>query len=227
MTGEGRLADQVFEWITAQILLGGLKPGQWISETEIAETLGVSRSPVHQALQGLSAGHLVTVVPRRGTMIADVDLRDVDEVYRARAFIDGEIARLAVLNAPDALPPKVKSATAELQASIGDIKRYFEATERFWGALHRHCGNSVLVDISVSLWRRSIPIRGVLLRQPGRQERTYESFAGVEEAVARHDAEAASLRTAELFDDIRMAMHEKWFMPVWDDVDSARALRSR
>src|SRR5690349_17261567 len=59
--GGDRLVDLVFAWIADQIVVGNLGPGQWISEITVAQELGVSRSPVHQALQALSALHVVSV----------------------------------------------------------------------------------------------------------------------------------------------------------------------
>src|SRR5262245_463565 len=90
------LADKVFAWLTEQIISGALRPGQWVSENELAETFGVSRSPVREALIGLAHDGLVEVRPGRGTIIAELDPREAEDLYRTRQLADAELVRLAI-----------------------------------------------------------------------------------------------------------------------------------
>lgn len=78
---------------------GSLLPGQWVREGPLAEQLGVSRTPVREALNALAAEGLVEIVRHRGARVASWTVRDVDEVYSLRALLEGEGARLAVTRA--------------------------------------------------------------------------------------------------------------------------------
>ncbi len=195
-TGE-RLTDQVFVWLTDQIVRGGLRPGEWISESRVAIELGVSRSPVHQALQVLAATRVVEVVPRRGTKIANPTAGEVEETYRAREFVDGEVTYLATRGRSPELSAQLLATTRALAKARGHSDLHFDLMERVWTLLRDACGNAALADASVMLGRRSIPIRGLLLRTPGVQEVTYSLAHELAQAVAAGDAGLARKKAIE------------------------------
>ncbi len=76
---------------------GSLPPGEWIREVQLAEALGVSRTPVREALYALAAEGMVEIVHNRGARVSAWTVHDVDEVYRLRALLEGEGARLAAV----------------------------------------------------------------------------------------------------------------------------------
>ena len=75
---------------------GSLAPGEWVREGALADALGVSRTPVREALNALAAEGVVEIVRHRGARVSPWTERDVDEVYRLRALLEGQAARLAV-----------------------------------------------------------------------------------------------------------------------------------
>jgi len=84
-----------YHWIRQEIAGGSLSPGEWIREGPLAETLGVSRTPVREALYALAAEGVVEIVHNKGARVSAWTVRDVDEVYNLRALLEGEGARLA------------------------------------------------------------------------------------------------------------------------------------
>lgn len=84
-----------YEAIKGRILEGGLLPGEALSESEWAEALGISRTPVREAIQLLAQEGLVEVFPKRGTLVARLSVRDVRESFELRQAIEGFAARLA------------------------------------------------------------------------------------------------------------------------------------
>lgn len=84
-----------YHWIRQEIAGGSLPPGGWIREGQLAEALGVSRTPVREALNALAAEGLVEIVHNRGARVSAWTVRDVDEVYSLRALLEGEGARRA------------------------------------------------------------------------------------------------------------------------------------
>ncbi|KNF09784.1 transcriptional regulator [Gottschalkia purinilytica] len=89
------LRDIVFETLREAILNGKLKPGERVMEVQLAETLGVSRTPVREAIRKLELEGLLVMIPRKGAYVADVSLKDVLDVLEIRALLEGLAASLA------------------------------------------------------------------------------------------------------------------------------------
>src|SRR5687768_14385357 len=86
--GKRTLADRVFEWLIEQIVTGNVRPGQWISEYEVASLLSMSRTPVRDAFRTFVRDGLLEPRHRRGTIIADLDAARVVDIYETRALND-------------------------------------------------------------------------------------------------------------------------------------------
>ena len=89
------LRDVVFENLREAILEGKLEPGQRLMEVQLAEQLGVSRTPVREAIRKLELEGLVVMLPRKGAYVADVSLKDIIDVLDIRSPVEGLAAYLA------------------------------------------------------------------------------------------------------------------------------------
>src|SRR5437762_1955430 len=89
------LQQQIHDRLLGRILRGELEPGERISPPEIAATLGVSITPVRDAVNQMAAEGLVTVTPRRGTIVSPVSIRDIEELYEIRLMIEPPAAEMA------------------------------------------------------------------------------------------------------------------------------------
>ena len=89
------LRDVVFENLREAILEGKLEPGQRLMEVQLAEQLGVSRTPVREAIRKLELEGLVVMLPRKGAYVADVSLKDIIDVLEIRSTLEGLAAYLA------------------------------------------------------------------------------------------------------------------------------------
>lgn len=83
------LRDVVFENLREAILEGKLKPGQRLMEVQLAEQLGVSRTPVREAIRKLELEGLVVMLPRKGAYVANMSLKDIMDVLEVRASLEG------------------------------------------------------------------------------------------------------------------------------------------
>jgi DNA-binding GntR family transcriptional regulator len=101
-----------YEAIKARILEGGLQPGEALSESEWAETIGISRTPVREAIQLLAQEGLVEVFPKRGTLVARLSVRDVRESFELRQAIEGFSAKLAAERRTDEQIAAMRAALA-------------------------------------------------------------------------------------------------------------------
>jgi DNA-binding GntR family transcriptional regulator len=146
------LANQVYGWLAEQVLTGTLRPGQWISENEIAAQVGVSRSPVREALRALAREGSVEILPRRGTRIADFTAADVDGLYRTRELVEPEMAGLAIGNLTAPEVATLEDLAEGLHKANGDVDVYYQSTEQLWLLLTDGCPNRTMADVCMMLW---------------------------------------------------------------------------
>jgi DNA-binding GntR family transcriptional regulator len=109
--------------IRADIADGTLAPGEWIREGPLAEMLGVSRTPVREALNALAAEGLVEIVRNRGARVCSWTVRDVGEVYSLRGLLEGEGARLAVERATPEVVDELRAQAEQFEAAAADLSR--------------------------------------------------------------------------------------------------------
>lgn len=139
-------SDAIFDALFRQIMSGELRPGDPLAEPEIARQLGVSRTPVREALDRLAERGLVTFHPNRRATVRALKLDELEHIYEVRELLEGHAARRACghLTAADF---KELDRLAR-QARRGDGRRYAEANYEFDLALHRtvaeRSGNPVL-----------------------------------------------------------------------------------
>src|SRR5436305_7797070 len=89
------LQQQIHDQLLGRILRRELEPGERISPPDVAAALGVSITPVRDAVNQMAAEGLVTVMPRRGTVVSPISIRDIEELYEIRLMIEPEAAELA------------------------------------------------------------------------------------------------------------------------------------
>ena len=104
------LQQQVHDRLLGRILRRELEPGERISPPEIAAALGVSITPVRDAVNQMAAEGLVTVTPRRGTVVSPVSIRDIEELYEIRLMVEPQAAEMAASRATETRSPGCRSS---------------------------------------------------------------------------------------------------------------------
>lgn len=89
------LRERILETIRDAILKGSLKPGEKVAEPELAERFGISRTPIREAFRQLESEGYLTVIPRKGAVVAALSEKDVDEFYAIKSILEGYAAELA------------------------------------------------------------------------------------------------------------------------------------
>ena len=151
------LAEFVTDRIADEIVSGGLPAGSRLTEMALAERLGVSRSPIREALRNLSREGLVDLIPRRGAQVASVSSEDAVQLYECRMLLEPEACRGAVpaLTDPDILI---------LQALLGDMRSADTGADMslFLAANHGYhrrwlhaCPNPILQELIELTWLRT------------------------------------------------------------------------
>ena len=189
------LATAAEDWITGQILRGRIKPGEKLAEVALAQQMGISRSPVREALRALSAQGLIIVEPRRGAFVAHLDAKHATDLYVCRLLIEPECVREAVDGLSEAAMAKLKEIFARMEAASegGHADAYVTALTDYNRELLEACPNRILFGHAESTWRSSLRYWGLMVRH----SRTYteESLRrnrNIHRAVLKRDGDKAA-----------------------------------
>ena len=201
--------EAVLDAIKRAILAGELRPGQSLVETELAQLLGVSKTPVREALKTLAGAGLVTMSAYRGATVRAIDPASAAAIYDLRLLLEPEAVRRAVAcGVAEAGPSQASpvqagcaSAHAALQASDAatDQAQRSLANREFHRALYLACGNSLLVKTLDDLCDQTALVSALSWEQaPSWQQEAAEHQAIL--AAARRGAatEAAALLRAHI-----------------------------
>jgi DNA-binding GntR family transcriptional regulator len=146
------VVDQVYTAIRERITSGSLARGARVHQEDLAEELGVSRTPVREALRRLAAEGLVEMRTNRGARVADVDQAGMRVSYEARTVIEPGAARLAAGQRLDEPLARMRAAVAAQRRSLRNVQRSFEANREFHLALAAASGNEFLSQFAERLW---------------------------------------------------------------------------
>jgi DNA-binding GntR family transcriptional regulator len=203
------VVDQVYEAIRERITSGSLPRGARVHQEDLAEELGVSRTPVREALRRLAAEGLVEMRTNRGARVADVDQAGMRVSYEARAVIEPGAARLAAGQRLEEPLARMRAAVAAQRRSLRNVQRSFEANREFHLALAAASGNEFLAQFADRLWVARIG-ETIYERQVETQERMLldvREHEQILEAIEAGDARRAeSLTRRHLADAMKRSM---------------------
>lgn len=175
------------------ILTGRLAPGTHLRQLELAAQMGISRTPLREALRKLEQEGLITALPRGRPRVALLDLDEAVQLYEIREVLDGLAARLAAQRAHEAHLLTLDRLLAQMEECVvrQDAHRWFTAHVAFHDGIFQASGNGRLQGMS-SVIRLSIQrFHPVLLTTPNRLADAYREHREVFEAIRAHDPEAA------------------------------------
>ncbi|MEO0672582.1 MAG: GntR family transcriptional regulator, partial [Pseudomonadota bacterium] len=138
--------DDVYSTLKTRIFENTLEPGRFVLQETLAAELGVSRTPVREALIRLEREGLVEIRPRRGMRVLPVSRHDMTEIYEVLAVLEAEAARLAAQRAPPEMIDALQSAADDMDSAIAvsDRLAWAEADDRFHKLLADASGNARL-----------------------------------------------------------------------------------
>lgn len=193
------LRELVFEAIREAIIEGTLEPGERLMEAQLAEDLGVSRTPVREAIRQLELAGLVVMIPRRGAYVADISLKDVADVFEIRGALEALAASLAADRATDEEIQQLQSLLVEIERSVEarDVDLLVELDTRFHDQLYKFSRNERLGQLLSTLREQIQRFRMQTLSNPARMRVALEEHRALVEALAARDAEAAARFAAQ------------------------------
>jgi DNA-binding GntR family transcriptional regulator len=174
------------------ILDGELRPGQRVNQEAWAARAGVSPIPVREALNALAGEGLVTYRPRRGYVVTELALADLEEVYALRKLLETEALRRGV---PHATADDLTALTADADACRaaarrGDLAARLEANRAFHDHLYALAGSGPLSRLIDALWDSTEAYRALYYALPGEVAAADRSHAAIVDAVATRDVDA-------------------------------------
>jgi DNA-binding GntR family transcriptional regulator len=183
------LPDQVAEWLAEEILREELAPGERITETVVAQRFGVSRGPVRDAFKLLEQQGLVSIQPRRGARVTDLDVQEVDEIFLLRAVLGGLAARMMVETAPDEVISDFIRRARGIHALVGSRDRFYEESSALSDLITAYGGGGKLAQLMRSLQTSIQRVRYHAFGDRKAREETAELFREVAEAFESGDPE--------------------------------------
>ena len=164
------LRELVCENIRQAIIDGTFSPGERLMEIQLADEMGVSRTPVREAIRKLELEGFVVMIPRRGTYVADISIKDITEIYEIRISLDILAAGLAAERITDEELEQLNGYLIEIGQHIAnnDMDKIVEVDTAFHDMLYTASRN-----------------------EPGRLVETMDEHRNLVEAIAAHDVERA------------------------------------
>lgn len=196
-------ADRAFQWLKGRILDGQYDAGQRLPEDMIAADLGLSRTPVRDALRRLQAEGLVEITPNSGARVAQWTAQSLGELAHMRAMLEGYAAELAAQKATPEGCDRLDALVVEMAAIIERPPVDLDALSRNNLAFHREvatmAGNHRLLVSIETLWNFSLVVRKFALFGRSRLERSLSHHREIAAALREGDAEwAGSLMRAHI-----------------------------
>lgn len=186
------LADQVFERLEAEILGGKYQRGEIITELQLCAELGVSRTPVREALRRLAGEHLIEDSPR-GTVVLGVVRKDFEDMCAIRLRIEGLAVRGFVENMTEESLRELREAVElqEFYLNKSDPDRIRAQDTRFHELIYLHCGSMILCDTLIPLHKKVQKFRRISIEQGDRAELSVQEHRNIYNAIAARDGDLA------------------------------------
>ena len=193
VTDKYSLRGRVFHKLREDILSGKYKENVELREAAIGEEMGVSRTPVREAIRKLELEGFVVMIPRRGTYVADISIKDITEIYEIRISLDILAAGLAAERITDEELEQLNGYLIEIGQHIAnnDMDKIVEVDTAFHDMLYTASRNERLRSIINNLREQMTTIRGRSMSYPGRLVETMDEHRNLVEAIAAHDVERA------------------------------------
>jgi len=185
--------DQIKWQIEEAINSGEYLPGDALDEAALAKQFGVSRTPVREALLQLSVQGLVKIVPRSGTYVARMSVKELLAMFELLAELEGACAKLAARRMDLAARQRLRQIHEKSRAFVKshDAKGYEKANADFHQVLYAGCLNRYLEEQILMIRRRTKAYRQDHFRQPRRLEKSWSDHGRIVDAILAGDDQAA------------------------------------
>lgn len=183
------LRDVVFNTLRQAILRGELKPGERLLEIHLANKLGVSRTPIREAIRKLELENLVIMVPRKGAVVAEITEKSLRDVLEVRRALEALAVQLACEKILDSEIEELKVAAKEFEEALktGDVTVYAEADVKFHDIIYRTTDNQRLIQLLYNLREQMYRYRVEYLKREDSHEILLAEHQHIIQMLAQRD----------------------------------------
>lgn len=188
------LRDVVFNTLRQAILTGELKPGERLMEIHLANRLGVSRTPIREAIHKLELEGLVTMIPRRGAEVAQITEKSMSDVLEVRRALDALCAELACDRITEAGLESLRQSCDTFEAAVktGDAKKIAQADVALHDIIVQATGNQRLIQLVNNLSEQMYRYRFEYIKDSSQHENLVEEHRIIYRSIVEKDKETAA-----------------------------------
>ncbi|MGI5922285.1 MAG: GntR family transcriptional regulator [Syntrophomonadaceae bacterium] len=204
------LRELVLDALREAIINGTLKPRERLMELQLAEELGVSRTPIREALRKLELEGFIVMVPRKGAYVADFSFKDIADIFEIRAALEGLAGALAAERITDDELENMERLLVEKAEAIteNDIEKLVDVDTKFHEALYKASRNERLTTIISNLREQIQRFRATSLANPGRGKMSLDEHRNIVEAIQSRDVQAARQAAQDHIENAENSMIE-------------------
>lgn len=204
------LREIVFETLREAIINATLRPGERLMEIQMAEEMGVSRTPVREAIRKLELEGFVVMVPRKGAYVAGISMKDIADVFEIRAAMEALAAGLAAERITEEELEELERILVTIGECVknNDLEKLIEVDTEFHDILFKASRNERLVQIVSNLREQIQRFRTASLSTPGRMKYALEEHKKIVEAVSERNVELAQSLAREHIENAENSMLE-------------------
>ncbi|MER8372766.1 GntR family transcriptional regulator [Mesorhizobium sp. M1406] len=160
------LNDRAYGALKQELISGGFSPGQTLVIRKLAETFGISTTPIREALQRLVAERLLEMQNNRSVIVPLLSAPAFEELTRIRIAVEGLAGEVAATRMSESGLADIQAILAGMQRAIeaGDARAYLTLNEAFHFAIYQHAGAPILLNMIRDLWGRVGPYLKLLMR---------------------------------------------------------------
>ena len=208
LDGYKPLRDIVFDALREAILTQVLEPGERLMEVQLADDMGVSRTPVREAIRKLELEGFVVMVPRRGAYVAGISMKDIHEVFEVRAALESLAAELAAERITiDELEEMERQMVREAEETeANNLNNIVDVDTSFHDLLYKAARNQRLIQFVNNLQEQLHRFRSASLSHPGRSKTALEEHKKIVEALGKRNAKLAGKLAKEHIESAENAM---------------------
>ena len=199
------LKEEIYDALHRHIIAGKYGPGDWLRQEDIASQMGVSMTPVREALDLLVSAGLAERVPYRGVRVREMSTKDVVEAYGLRLILEEITAREAAINITPEQIAGLEKILNEMKkfVKLNDMPRERQLSRQFHSAIAKASGNHLLIKL-YAITTNAFPdwlLYEALYRKPellaGSVTQTHEEHRAIVDALTKHDVDEAMQASIE------------------------------
>ncbi len=209
------LRDVVFNTLREAILKGDLKPGERLMELQLASKLGVSRTPIREAIRMLEQEGLAVTTPRKGAEVAKMTLKDMEDVLEIRDALDELAVRIACQKITDEQLKQLEDVKElfEKNTQTNNVKNIAEADVSFHDVIYEATGNPKLVTLLNNLREQVYRYRVEYIKDPKNYPTLITEHEAILESLKNRDVknavEAMHVHVANQAEAVKMVIQEQ------------------